>query len=49
MSNSKQSKEYFENIEYYKKMHINGYKLSTGKTRIPGKHTTEKAPSFLQN
>ena len=33
MSNSQQSKEYFENIEYYKKMHVDGYKLSNGKIR----------------
>jgi hypothetical protein len=33
MSNSQQSKEYFKNIEYYKKMHLEGYKLSDGKLR----------------
>ena len=31
MSNSQQSKEYLENIEYYKKMHLEGFKLSNGK------------------
>ena len=35
MSKYQLSKEYFENLEYYKKMHVDGYKLSTGKTRIP--------------
>jgi hypothetical protein len=35
MSNYQLSKEYFENLEYYKKMHVDGYKLSNGKTRIP--------------
>ena len=35
MSYSQLSKEYFENLEYYKKMHTEGYKLSNGKTRIP--------------
>lgn len=33
MSNSQQSKEYFENIKYYKKMHLEGYKLSSSKIR----------------
>ena len=33
MSNSQPSKEYFENLEYYKKMHVDGYKLSNGKIR----------------
>ncbi|MDC1047076.1 hypothetical protein OAQ96_00150 [Alphaproteobacteria bacterium] len=33
MPNSQQSKKYFENIEYYKKMHVDGYKLSNGKIR----------------
>jgi hypothetical protein len=31
MSNSQQSKEYLKNIEYYKKMHLEGFKLSNGK------------------
>ena len=38
MSNYKPSTEYYENLEYYKKMHVEGYKLSNGKTR-----TSEKA------
>ena len=33
MPNSQQSKKYYENIEYYKKMHVDGYKLSNGKIR----------------
>ena len=33
MSNSKPSNEYFENLEHYKKMHVEGHKLSTGKIR----------------
>ena len=32
MSNSQKSKEYLENIEYYKKMHLEGFKLSNGET-----------------
>ena len=35
MYNYQLSKEYFENLEYYKKMHVEGYKLSNGKIRIP--------------
>ena len=33
MSNYQLSKQYFENLEYYKKMHVEGHKLSTGKIR----------------
>ena len=33
MSNSEPSKEYFENLEHYKKMHVEGHRLSTGKIR----------------
>ena len=33
MSNSKPSNEYFENLKHYKKMHVEGHKLSTGKIR----------------
>ena len=33
MSNSQPSKEYFENLKHYKKMHVEGHKLSTGKIR----------------
>ncbi|MDC0498315.1 hypothetical protein OAO21_04025 [Alphaproteobacteria bacterium] len=34
MSNSQPSTEYIKNLEYYKKMHVDGYKLSNGKIRI---------------
>ena len=43
MSYSQLSKEYFENLEYYKKMHTEGYKLSNGKTRIPEEAYNEKS------
>ena len=33
MSNSEPSKEYFENLKHYKKMHVEGHRLSTGKIR----------------
>jgi len=33
MSNSQPSTEYIKNLEYYKKMHVDGYKLSNGKIR----------------
>ena len=33
MLNSQPSTEYIKNLEYYKKMHVDGYKLSNGKIR----------------
>ena len=35
MSNTYPSKEYFKNLNYYKKMHLEGYNLSNGKIRAP--------------
>ena len=35
MPNFQPSKEYLENLEHYKKMHVEGYKLSNGKIRVP--------------
>ena len=47
MSNSQQSKEYFENIEYYKKMHLEGYKLSNGEIRTPDEAYNGKSTIFF--
>lgn len=49
MPNSQQSKKYYENIEYYKKMHVDGYKLSNGKIRTSEEAYNGKVHSFLQN
>ncbi len=35
MQENKPSKEYLENLDFYKKMHIDGYDLVTGKKRNP--------------
>ncbi len=35
MQNYKPSKQYLENIEYYKKMHLEGYNLIDGRKRSP--------------
>jgi len=35
MSNTNPSQEYYKNLEYYKKMHLEGYDLTNGKVRSP--------------
>ena len=42
-SENKPSKEYIKHIEYYKKMHREGYPLMNGKFRKVKMHMTEKA------
>jgi len=47
MSNNQLSKEYFENLEYYKKMHVDGYNLTNGKTRRPEEAYNGKSTLFF--
>ena len=47
MSNNQLSKEYFKNLEFYKKMHVDGYNLSNGKTRKPEEAYNGKSTLFF--